>query len=84
MRLIDAGLLVEKMYCFCRAERYSHEAEKDFIGLVNSQPTALDKNEVIKQISNASQKMSTAKLPHTYYSAVSKEKAVGIVEAGGV
>ena len=92
MRMIDADELLREVESSMKDNphkeakvRANHNMEhRHFMKLISSQPTVFDKGRVIEQIITSSQKMSTAKLPHTYYSAVSKEKAVGIVEAGGV
>lgn len=86
MRLIDADLLteeIESLRCTLTGlragkgvlARAADEYRKSILQIISDQPTAFDKEKVIKEISN---------VPHGYYNVETENEIVGIVEKGGI
>lgn len=78
MRLIDADDFSHFMSELeaAGAENVSFDDLKRFI---DRQATAFDIEEVIKEIYGSSRKMSTIKVPHTYYRAIGTRKCEDII-----
>lgn len=83
MRLIDADELIKEIensrnnnpHKDFRVKR-NHDIEHvHFIKMVYDQPTAFDKEKVIKEIRN---------VPHGYYNVDTENEIIGIVEKGGI
>lgn len=77
MRLVDADTIRKQF----DPDTWQGEL---MIAITDNLPTAYDVDKVVEQLEACGKKMSESKLPHHYYRAISVNKAVQIVENGGV
>lgn len=82
MRLIDADDFRNFM-CELEAAGAENVSFDDLRRFIDKQETAFEIEAVVKEINKSSRKMSTVKVPHTYYRAIGTKKCEDIIRKGG-
>ena len=83
MRLIDADNFKQFM-CELEAAGAEYVSFDNLKKFIDEQSTAFDCEHMIKETHETSRKMSTIKVPHTYYRALGTRNCEEIIRKGGL